>query len=1315
LKQFTFRWLKRFYILVAVKLVLLAVLLTSARILILSVEDYKEQAIEWLTSEYQVNVSVQDISAGIDFSGMVLTLNNVELLDSDDLPFVLKLEYLFLHLDFWDSVAEQKLNFNRISLQGAELTVKPTKVKSTSEKSQLTINTLKDIFLTQLKKVSIKNSKLHFTDQLGLEKIIIIEQLRWLNEGDNHQGVGKASFPDALGENSLKFVVDLFPETKNKALTGHLYLHADNLNVTDYLIKQVNKNAQMIEAVVGFEAWMMFSSDRIDSIQLQLKQSLFSWSQLNRYYSWSLNSGSLQATNSDNGWLLDSYDLDITRNKSDLDLLSITGQGNKKQLLIDFDGLTIKDVLPFYLLHSDLTAEQIVTLRKYGLDANIDQVGLSKNSANDLQFSLQLSEFKNRPVGGIPGVSNAHINLAGDLKQGDVKIKLAKQKIYFDGQFSRSMPVKSGNVALQWLQTETGLRLSSEQTLLTTNELDTITEFSIFLPNKNAKNPSAFLSLYSYASLNDASKAQYYFPINAMGDSVFAYLEPTLKKGHVKGAKILWYGAFNHYPYLENNGIFQAWVPLRDAQYDFYGDWQGVTDLDLDLLFENDYLLMNAKTASLGDVTVAKLTGKVDHLNPEGILTIKADISEDAQKISDYLKASPLKDSVGKALSVIKVSEQLSGNITLTVPFNRKTQKTKTVGKVLLKENSLDIELADNLIMPLKKVNGSFSFINGNLTATNINASLFEQPIDIAFTSIEKNKSYQIDASVNGVWKLAKLTRTHPLLEPAKLSGHLDWSGKVNFIHQNAGGYQFDVDLESDTLGIRSKLPKPLYKNSLKSWPTKINVAGSENSSRLQVTIKDKLAFDGLLKYENGKQSIPYFTLNIGQSNIGPVDKTKQRINVNLENLTLLDWYEHWLNEQDNLIARDRLFTEDGTLQEFDELIGENSDEPSMFSLDEINVDVKHLNLLNQPLTIFRAKARQKDGRWEADILSDKLQTRVEYRPGIPERFDVEVKKVNFQELDLSLIESKQSASVPKTPSDNLRKDYPEVFVNCETCIYKDIDLSPLSLHIFPTRKRLDIDYIKIGSGSEFTTISGFWNQRITNIIFDTEGDRENSLVKRFGFSSPVYHRKAQMSGAFNWMGAPWQANFDSLNGAFSAELTDGAITEVSDNGARLLSVFSLDGIRRSLNLEFDNVFAKGFSFDEMTFSGNINDGVLSNDDFYLDGSAGKIVGTGLVDLPNQDTNYQFSYSPAVTSSLPVLAAFAINPLTGAAVLMLTKILEPVVDTIIRVDFTVKGDLTNPEVKLITRQRGKIKLENSDVLQEMSEQQQELQGPRNEN
>jgi len=1321
LKNFAFKCLKRLYIIIAVMLVLIALLLTSARVLFISVEDYKQQAMDWLTTKYQVDISVQDISAGIDFSGMVLILNDVELLDAEDLPFGLKFKYLFLHLDFWDSVTAQKLNFNRVSLQGVDLTLHNSAQNSDkgpttpSKKSQITIDKLKDIFLTQLKKVSVKDSTLNYTNKFGDDKQIIIEELRWLNQQGEHQGVGQASFPNTLGKNSLKFVIDVVPETKNIPLSGNIYLQADNLNITDYLVDQVNTQAQISEAIVGFDAWATFSDSRINHVQIELTHNQLAWSLFDKTYHWGLNYGTLQLSNDDNGWLLDSYDLLMTHNDIALETpVKLSGKGDVSQALFDLEGFSVKNILPFYLLHSELNETQVNALDKFDIDANIKQLGIFLDSPNAMQFSLKANQFKNRPVGGIPGLSEAAISLQGSLQSGQVDISLGKQNIYFDGQFSRSMPLQSAMLDLHWQQTATGLKLFTEQAEINTDDLDTISDFALFLPNEKAQQQGAFLSLYTYASLNDASKARHYFPIKAMGKNVFNYLEPTLKEGHVDGAKILWYGAFNQYPYRKHNGIFQAWVPVRDAQYDFYGDWQGLTDLDLDLLFENDYLLMDAKKANLGAINIAQLSGKVDHLNPNGILTIKAEVTEDAVKVSDYLKASPLKGSVGKALSIIDVSAApVSGKLTITVPFNRKKSKPQTEGSILLKNNKLKIELADDLVLPLEQVSGRFDFVNGNLDATNINATLFEQPVGIAFTTAQLADSYQIQTQLDGTWDLEKLSRYNKELAPLQLAGDLDWSGLVNFSHQYSGGYQYNVDLSSDMQGLSSKLPAPFYKPTLASWPTSIHVSGDGKTCRVKAEITDKLGLDVKVDYQQEDITLPYFTLNIGQSEIMYLDKGKQVINVNLDNLDLTDWHHFWRENSDFKLANIANPERDNTLEE-----------ESMIALDEVNVDVKLLHLFAQPFAGFQVRARNQDKTWRASVSSNNIDGDVEYRPGIPARIDIKAEKINLQALDLSLfaaqsidtqatgtqVTDKQVTDTQTTPrnmSDNLLNDYPELFIDCVTCIYKNVDLSPLSAHIYPTKKRLNIDYIRVGSENEFINVAGFWDQRLTNIIFDTEGDREQDIVKRLGYMNPLYYQKAQLSGAVNWIGAPWEANLETLNGALSTEITDGAITEVSDKGTRLLSVFSLDGIHRSLNLEFDNVFAKGFNFDKITFSGNINDGIASNDDFYLTGSAGKITGNGLVDLPNQATNYNLSYSPAVTSSLPVLAAFTINPLTGAAVLMLTKLLEPVVDTIIRVDFSVTGDLRSPEVKLLGREQGKIKLDNSDVLQEMTERQKE--------
>lgn len=1289
MKKFTCKWLKRFSVLIAIKLFIIATCLTLLRILLVGIADYKEDLTTWLASEYNINLSVENVSAGIDFSGLILTLNNIELTDSADLPFQLKLDYLFLHLDFWNSVKQQNLSFTRISLQGVDLTLKKSQPESTkSEQSLLTLDALQGIFLDQFEKFLVKDCYLHFKDHLGNEKTVFIEKLRWLNTANHHQGVGSASLADGLRDNSLAFVVNLSGERANpdNPLKGELYAEADNLNITDYLTDRVNPNAQVNDAVLGLQLWAQFSLTKLEQVQVALNGSKLAWTESDRRHNWLFSSGLLQFSNSEQGWLFDSYDLAIEKNHEKVKGLVLSGSGTSTSASFYFTALNLKDLLPFYLLKSELTQTQLALLPPLELDSNIDHLAVKKTDDDKVQFSASLTAFRNRPKGAVPGVSDATIELSGTAEQGDINIVLPKQQIYFDGQFSRAMPVESGEFNLHWLATPNGFKLFSEHSLLTTAELETNTRFSLFFPNKQAKSQSPFLSLYSYASLNDASKARYYFPINAMGEKVFGYLEPALKAGEVKGAQILWYGAFDQYPYHNNEGVFQAWVPLRGAQYDFYGQWQGLTGLDLNLLFENDGLTMESVQASLGEVKLQKLNAKIDHLSPDGILTVNADISDDAQKISRYLKTSPLQASVGNALQLINIHNKLSGQLTLTIPFDKVHQQAQVVGEVTLPGNNIDIKLADNILLPLKRVRGKFAFADGNLLAKNINARLFEQNIQLSFDTTAEKQTYQINVDMAGSWQLEPLKSSLPLLSPLQLSGLLDWAGELDFAYNYAGGYQYTLALNSATQGISSQLPAPFDKNELQSWPSDIVVAGNQQSSTLALNIKDKLNFIGELNYQGKAQTIPYFALHVGAGPVATADTNKHLIKVELDQLNISDWYLQW----------DKLRQQQG---------GEGLNYPAL-ELDEIMVEIRHATLFKQPLTALKVSALHDKQKWSANIDADNLQANLEYRFGVPVRLDLDIQKLNFKKMDLSTFHFPQRAvsSEALPESSNFLEDYPEIFAKCVTCIYENFDFSPLELHLYPTKSRVAIDYIKVGGDNEFTSISGGWNNSRTTVVIDSLADGKNSVVKRLGFVSPVVHKNAEFSGAFHWQGAPWQFNYGSLNGDFSAVLKNGSITDVSDKGARLLSLFSLDGIRRSLNLEFGNVFAKGFNFDDITFSGQITDGIIKNDNFFLDGSAGKIEGSGLIDLPNNDSNYKFSYSPAVTSSLPVLTAFAINPLTGAAVLLLAKILEPVVETVIRVDFSVKGALNDPDIKLINRQSGQVKLQNSEVLEKINGQ-----------
>ncbi len=138
--------------------------------------------------------------------------------------------------------------------------------------------------------------------------------------------------------------------------------------------------------------------------------------------------------------------------------------------------------------------------------------------------------------------------------------------------------------------------------------------------------------------------------------------------------------------------------------------------------------------------------------------------------------------------------------------------------------------------------------------------------------------------------------------------------------------------------------------------------------------------------------------------------------------------------------------------------------------------------------------------------------------------------------------------------------------------------------------------------------------------------------------------------------------------------------------------MLSLDSLLRKLRLDFRDVFDKGFYFEAMSASANIKQGQLENKDFYMKGAAGNLRGEGIADLARWQLDYELSFSPNLGGTLPVVAAFSITPVTGLYVLALSKLLEPVVDVVTRIDFRVSGPLDDPKLIEAGRNRARIKL-----------------------
>ena len=76
-------------------------------------------------------------------------------------------------------------------------------------------------------------------------------------------------------------------------------------------------------------------------------------------------------------------------------------------------------------------------------------------------------------------------------------------------------------------------------------------------------------------------------------------------------------------------------------------------------------------------------------------------------------------------------------------------------------------------------------------------------------------------------------------------------------------------------------------------------------------------------------------------------------------------------------------------------------------------------------------------------------------------------------------------------------------------------------------------------------------------------------MLKEYGVESGIKDSSANVAFDINWPNAPMDFGFEQLNGNVEWSLSDGYLTELSDKGSRIFTLFSLNSLVRKLSLDF--------------------------------------------------------------------------------------------------------------------------------------------------
>ncbi len=1274
----------------AILLLLLAVLVTSLRLTLPHMNQFKQEINAWLQQGTGFDISIGDVTGTWRNNHPSLSVSALEVHLPKHPDVKLEVEQIHIQFDLLQSfktlqpvVADLNLESLALDLRSIDLFALKQPESETSSSPQDSsdrelLDQLDSLLLRQLEDFSLADSNIWYQSVSGESRRLDIEQLRWSNRGEQHLAQGTVTIAET-SLNALLVSANFVDHGSLSDISGEFYLSAQDVSVTPWLTQFMREESGIQSGSVSLNTWLTLKRSEPDYALVEVQPSQLVWQKEQQQHELLLESGVFRLEPQTDGWMVSGHSLNLRTDDTQWPDMDIAFDWQRdKQWQLNLSQLDLKAIRPLAQMVPDSKSLND-TLSKLQPNGRVEDIRVSMTAmdVDGLKYSAKVSDLAIEQWELLPGVSQVEARLHGNPTQAKLSIDVIDDVFPYGDVFQAPLNIKQGHVDIVWERDDQGWRLWSDKVTAATPDLQVLGAFRLDFPNQG----SPFLSFYAEADAYNAGQTWRYLPTLALGQDLTDYLSSAIQGGRVNTAKLVWYGELDTFPYPNREGVFQAWVQLQDGKFAFDTAWPTITDLQLDLLFENDAMYLESKSAKLNGVRARRISGRIPELVEDGHIEIEATASGSGKAVRDYMMATPLVDTVGAALTTLQVSGPVKSSFKLKIPFDVDIDP-RAWGYADLKGNTVNIETP---AMTLNNVGGRVYFDNDVISASGLSAKLLDQDISLDFNGEAADAgAYHVGIHVVGDWDvdpLAPYVGDH-WIDP--LDGHVPWLMEVD-LQLNDVGFTYQLDLDTELKFVGSRYPYPLAKSQGDAGRARLQASGNQEAitARLQVPnakYQTEIDISG---------DIPVLTatnlvLGSGGFKISPV--VGHNATIRTKRFVLEDWLDVLLPPDSGHSSKN----EPSSMPEIPI--------PTRIRLEAETLELPEAILLHD----VKMLARKKNLNWRIDLESQEAEGQASYLQPYDlsvslDRLQIYVPALDNQAKDEGALSAEENDNTPLiSPQDRHFHDaMPNLTLNIDDFWLQGYKIGHLTADVQRQDDKLAWKKITMRSGTNQVEMSGWW--RLTSdeshsfLKVFVAGENNSDLMERFGITSGIQKAPFKLSASAEWHGSPWSMQVDSLSGTVKTEFGKGIVSDVS-GAARLLGLFSLDSIIRKMQLDFSDVFDEGMAFNSITGSGDIRKGIFITNDIAMDALAGYMEIKGLADLNTRTVDAEVSFVPDITSGLPTLTAFAVAPQAAIYVLAISTVISPVVEVFTEVNYQVKGPLDDPEVKEISRSRGEFTL-----------------------
>lgn len=763
----------------------------------------------------------------------------------------------------------------------------------------------------------------------------------------------------------------------------------------------------------------------------------------------------------------------------------------------------------------------------------------------------------------------------------------------------------------------------------------------------------------SRASVPNAAK---YIPLVAvaMGSETQAWLNKSLLAGQSADFNLRLKGDLNDFPFANNrNGIFKIHARAKGVALEYVPGWPHIENANADLLIQGKELTVNASSATTAGVRLKNLKVSIaDVLSNDLMLAISGEAEAENARALEYIRLSPVRGYLDGFTDDIVARGNGRLSLKLDIPLSS-SKPVKVAGNYHFTDSEVDFRR--NLPL-LRKVNGDLLFTESGVSAKNITTQILGGPAKLTVDSTDDGA---IIVRLGGRANLAVLREINPLPILDKLSGDAAWNVEVTVQNKLS-----KVLLTSTLQGLRSELPVPLAKRAYEPLSLRFEMKDLDRE-RESMTLQYGTMLNAnilRMKDEEGDWNIRRGIINFGNVS-HRADRDGLWLIGTLPSLSMEGW---------------------GALAGLDELAGAAGETATpAISIAGADLTIQKLSGYGNTVNDLHIKASSRNDIITAQLSSRELSGEVSWRPADPEREDngrlmARLKHLDFVQTDTEK-GKKPEPEIGAQTKQVATLALPTVDVTVDRLSFNGRPLGRLELLGQQYEQGYQLDYLRLINPDGVLSVDGKWRMSAstpqTQLNLKLDISNAGNILSRAGYPNSVRNGSGKLDASFTWPGAPGMYSSAIMNGRLNLNTGKGQFLQIDPGIGKLLSILSLQALPKRITLDFEDVFSKGFEFDQINGTADIKQGVMFTDNLKIEGSSAKVTMAGQIDLNNETQNLRVRIVPTVGNSVALISALVATPVVGAGVYLAGKILGDPLGQLASFEYNVTGSWVDPKVE----------------------------------